>query len=404
MLQEYFHLASISIRHRRLRSWLTMLGIFIGIASVVALISLSIGMQEAIEEQIFNAGVNILTISAAGTIAGPLSGDTTSVKLSEEDVDTLKNVPGIDLVLPIFFSSVHGNYRGDPFIFTVMAMPVDRDSLRAIDAISFFDIDYGRSFKQGESHVIILGDRIVHSWFDNRVEIGDTLRLGNVDFKVIGFQKNTGTGFRDLIVRIPLVDYGEVFGREDIATLFALVKEGEDTSEVADRAYRELRKSRNVDEGEEDFVVESPEQAVASFKIILDILQIVLVGISAISLFVGAVGIMNTMYTSVLERRRDIGIMKAVGARNSHILGLFLIESGLYGLLGGTIGVFLGLGLSFFVSFIANSVLGLSLLGMYVSWWLILGALLFSFCIGAVSGVYPAWKASSLKPVETLRS
>ena len=128
-----------------------------------------------------------------------------------------------------------------------------------------------------------------------------------------------------------------------------------------------------------------------------------MVGIAAISLLVGGIGIMNTMYTSVLERTREIGTMKAVGAKNSDILFLFLFESGLLGLVGGAIGVGIGLGLGKTAEYIATVQLGTNLLQASTDSWLIFGALLFSFIIGALSGVLPAMQASKLKPVDALR-
>jgi len=125
--------------------------------------------------------------------------------------------------------------------------------------------------------------------------------------------------------------------------------------------------------------------------------------ISSISLLVGGVGIMNTMYTSVLERTREIGIMKAIGARNSDILQIFLIEAGIYGLIGGAVGAFFGLAISKSAEIIASYYLGTGMFYASMSWWLIIGALAFSFFVGVISGVAPAKHASSLKPVDALR-
>jgi len=136
---------------------------------------------------------------------------------------------------------------------------------------------------------------------------------------------------------------------------------------------------------------------------VLDIVQAVLVGIAAISLLVGGIGIMNTMYTSVVERTKEIGIMKAIGARNEDILYIFLFEAGLLGLVGGLIGVIIGFGLSKGAEYIATISLGTNLLQASVDIWLVLGALLFSFVVGIASGVLPAYQASKLKPVDALR-
>jgi len=140
-----------------------------------------------------------------------------------------------------------------------------------------------------------------------------------------------------------------------------------------------------------------------SFQNIFGVIQAVLVGIAGISLIVGGIGIMNTMYTAVIERTKEIGTMKAVGARNSHILLIFLFESGLLGLVGGAIGIVIGYGLGKGAQYMATIGLGTDLLRAYFPWYLILGALVFSFLIGTLSGILPALQAAKLKPAEALR-
>ena len=155
--------------------------------------------------------------------------------------------------------------------------------------------------------------------------------------------------------------------------------------------------------GEETFTVQTPLQALSSIQIILGIINLIVVGIAAISLLVGGIGIANTMYTSVLERTNEIGIMKAVGAQNRDILYIFLIESGLLGLVGGIVGALAGLGISLFISNIANQALGADLFRVAVSYPLLIGSVLFSFIVGIISGVFPARQASKLNVVEALR-
>jgi putative ABC transport system permease protein len=158
-----------------------------------------------------------------------------------------------------------------------------------------------------------------------------------------------------------------------------------------------------VTEKTEDFSILTPDKLLASFGTILSIITVFLVGIAAISLVVGSIGIMNTMYTSVLERTKEIGTMKAIGAKNSDILLVFMIESGLLGLLGGIIGAFLGLGLAFLVANIASTALGENIITVSVNYTLLFGAIAFSFAVGLFSGLAPAWQASKLKPVDALR-
>jgi putative ABC transport system permease protein len=172
--------------------------------------------------------------------------------------------------------------------------------------------------------------------------------------------------------------------------------------EVAEDVEKNLRRERDEEIGEETFSVETPEQLLESFASVLSIVQAILVGIAAISLIVGAVGIMNTMYTAVLERTKEIGIMKSIGAKNSAIQAIFLIESGLLGLVGGIIGIIIGLGLSKLVEVIANQAWGAAIT-VAMPAWLILGALAFAFLLGMGSGFFPARHASLQNPVDSLQ-
>jgi len=195
----------------------------------------------------------------------------------------------------------------------------------------------------------------------------------------------------------------DIFGMEDdVSSIFVTVKEGFDVVDVKDRIEKELRKHRGLKEGDEDFSVATAEQMVGMFKDLLLVIQFVLIGIAAISLIVGGIGIMTTMYTSVIERTHEIGVMKAIGAKNSDIGLIFLIESGLLGVAGGIIGIILGLLLSFIVEFGAQTA-GVDVMKAYISIELIAGALAFSFFVGAASGVLPAMRASKMNPVDALR-
>jgi putative ABC transport system permease protein len=186
--------------------------------------------------------------------------------------------------------------------------------------------------------------------------------------------------------------------------IVAKVSSGYDIESVAEAIKEKMRKDRKLKEGEEDFSVQTPVSAVQGVNNILNIVNLIIAGIAAISLIVGGIGIANTMYTSVLERTKEIGIMKAIGAKNSDILLIFLFEAGMLGMAGGIIGVLIGLGLSFGMSTAANSALGTTLLKVTFSPMLIIGALTFSLTIGIISGVMPAIRASKLKPVDALRS
>jgi putative ABC transport system permease protein len=184
--------------------------------------------------------------------------------------------------------------------------------------------------------------------------------------------------------------------------IYAEIQSGFTADEVAATVEKNLRHLRNEKVGEEDFTVSTPEQLSQTVQSVFGVIQGFLIGIAAISLLVGGVGIMNSMYTSVLERTKEIGVMKAIGARNEHVLMLFLFESGMLGLIGGAAGALLGITLAEAVQFIAAQA-GYGILKASISVELIGGALLFSFVIGALSGALPARRASQMNPVDALR-
>ena len=160
---------------------------------------------------------------------------------------------------------------------------------------------------------------------------------------------------------------------------------------------------RDVDEKTIDFSILTPEELLRSFGTILNIITAFLLGVAGISLLVGAIGIANTMYTSVLERTKEIGVMKAIGAKNSDILYIFMIESGILGVIGGAMGILVGIGVGKIIDYIAVNQLQTNLLKVATPWYLIVGCLLFAFIIGSLSGLMPAKQASKLKPADTLR-
>ena len=197
--------------------------------------------------------------------------------------------------------------------------------------------------------------------------------------------------------------YAEVFESGDkLNFVIAQTALGEDPLLVGEDVEKELREDHRLDEGEEDFDIQTPEQFAETFGVILDIVQIVLIGIAGIALLVGGIGIMNTMYTTVLERTKEIGILKAIGAKNHNILLIFFIESGMVGLFGGSLGVGLGWGISTLGGRIATDA-GYQMLQPIFPLELVIGCLFFALFIGAISGLMPARQASKLLPVDALR-
>jgi putative ABC transport system permease protein len=234
---------------------------------------------------------------------------------------------------------------------------------------------------------------------------GQKLLVNGTAVEIVGTMQRTGNpGFDNAIFmnERPMREILDV--AEDYSVITAKT-EGEAVVSLAITAVtRDLRRHRDVKEREEDFTVQSSAQLLESINTILDVIQAVLVGIAAISLIVGGIGIMNTMYTSVLERTREIGIMKAIGATNAHILTIFLSEAAILGVIGGGIGIALGIGLAKAVEAVGTLALGPGLLQADISLVVVAGALAFSMGVGAVSGAMPAMQASRMEPVEALNA
>jgi len=240
--------------------------------------------------------------------------------------------------------------------------------------------------------------------FGKKLNLGDTITIKGVDFEVVGINEKKGAFTVDSVIAMNEEVVRELFNNPNQYSLIGVKAANlDEVDSLVTRIEKALRKHRGLKEGKEDFEVQTNMQAMESINQTLDIVTILLSGIAAISLVVGGIGIMNTMYTSVLERKPDIGIMKAIGAKNKDIFILFFIESGVLGLVGGIVGVLLGVGLGKLVEFIGIVVLGSSLLQASFSFYLIAGALTFSFVVGAAAGTLPAMRASKLNPVDALR-
>jgi putative ABC transport system permease protein len=252
---------------------------------------------------------------------------------------------------------------------------------------------------------VIVGYNLAYKkTFGRNLGVGDKVVVNGEVFDVVGVLKRIGDPGMDASVIMPEDDVRRILEEPEIFSMIvAQSAQGESPDGVAERIEKAIRRDRHQKEGKEDFQVQTSTDLIASFNAVFNIIQVVFVGIAAISLLVGGIGIMNVMFTAVLERTREIGVMKAIGARNSDVLWLFLIESGLLGLAGGVIGVILGAGIAKGVELGANTAFGPGTITAVFPIWLIVGALVFSFVVGAVSGVLPARRASKLRPVEALR-
>ncbi|MFA4952634.1 MAG: ABC transporter permease [Candidatus Pacearchaeota archaeon] len=404
MILDYFKLALGNLRHRGIRSWLTILGIFIGIAAVVALISMGAGLKSAVIGQFGALSVDKLTIQNKGTGFGP-PGSTVVEKLNNHDIQIIENVRRVDLVIPRLIRIAKVEYNKIPTYTYITDLP---DTSKKMDLVyeSFnVMVSDGRLLRPDDSGKILIGaDFAKTKTFEKDLAVGKNIQINGKDFQIIGILEKSSSLQLNNVILMPTKDLQELLGIKDEWDLIvAQVHDKNKIQEVAKDIENALRKDRNEKIGGETFSVQTPLQALGAVNTILNIINAIVVGIAMISLVVGGVGIANTMYTSVIERTKEIGIMKAIGAKNKDILWIFLIESGLLGLVGGIVGALIGLGGAIGISNIANSALGNDLFKVTVSYPLLFAAISFSFILGIIFGVFPALQASKLKPVEALR-
>jgi len=403
MINDYIKLAVENIAHKRVRSWLTVLGIFIGIAAVVALISLGQGLQYTVDQQFEKLGTDQVIVQAKGVIGAPGS-ESGNTKLTQTDYDAIKRTQGVKGVMERLSRTAKIEFNKKTKFTTVHGLPLD-ETMDVIDSTGMLDVEYGRKLRSGDKNKIIIGPEIAkEETFGKSVEVNDKLSINGEDFTVVGIIKTgSNPGISNAII-MPLDDARILYDEpEEISIINVKVNDALKIDDTIDDIKRSLRRSRGVKEGKEDFTVQSTKKFVESFLVIFNVITTLLVGLASISLLVGAIGIANTMYTAVLERTREIGIMKSIGAKNSDILTIFLIESSLIGLIGGIIGVILGAGISKIAESLIGNFLGEGFFQVFLPWWLMAGAIVFAVIIGTLSGILPARQAAGMNPVDALR-
>ena len=420
MLKDFLLLAGRSILHRKLRSWLTVIGVFIGITAVVALISIGLGLDRTIKDQVSKVfGVDTFILMAEGTF-GPQQHAGGSTDEYALDLAYLRSLDGVKVAAALRERTgyVQGpaDENGESLqgFFPVMGLSPEL----ATDFESFTGtleaLPGGRLFEPGDEAVTVLGVEIAERL---GVEVGDTILVAGdgdnqLDLTLIGimapaeesddgseggFSAGVRAGADEDTIYVPYDTMDLLWGpAEDVLVTLVRTEPGADVDEVADRAESAL-KSRGSDISA--LTYSDISEAIGTMT---STVSAFLAGIAGISLLVGGVGVMNTMFTSVLERTKEIGVMKAVGAKNWHVLTIFLIESGLIGLVGGIVGTLLGLGLSAVASTFIGRIFDINLV-VVASPALIAITLVGSFAIGAIAGLWPARRAAKLPVVDALR-
>jgi putative ABC transport system permease protein len=402
---ESFRLALQSIRAHSLRSFLTSLGIIIGVASVIAVISIVQGLSASISNEFKGLGANSLTVSADTPFEDQLQGRRNVLSLNDFD-KIVSHIDGISNVSPAF-----GPF-GD---FGTTVRQAGQSTFTRVTAVTAVYQAASQSFPQygrfispmddlSRRKVAVIGPKLRDKLHLPENPVGNFIEIGGDWFKIIGMNEAQGENFgisKDDYVLIPFA-VGTAFSGNDSKldiNITFMVDDIEQIEIVQRRLISLLRTAHKLKPGERnDFKVQTASQLGETFENIISMMTLVLGGIVSISLLVGGIGIMNIMLVSVTERTREIGICKALGAQRHHILLQFLIEATTLSLLGGLA----GLGLGYLLGFGASNIIP-NFPDAFVPWWAIAMAIGFSSLVGILFGIMPAAKAANLRPIDALR-
>jgi len=393
---DVLQIAANSVNDRKFRFALNLIGIMIGCAAVTGLVSLTQGFSNNISGQLGALGANVITVTPSRGGFGQTGGATgTAPELTFLDLSIISRIPGVATSTPIDSGgSVSYSVKGNTYSNGMTGVT---DQYFEIN--SALQIAQGRAISRTDSGVAVVGSSIVQPSANNTIFVlGDSIRVtANVNgvsksltLRIVGILQTTGGSFgsSDSAILIPINTFDQFYERGGAySTIQVMAQSADLVTNVTAAIQKQVSGIR----------VSNPSTARATVASILGTVQAVLGGIAAISLVVAGVGIVNTMTVSVLERTREIGTLKALGARSRDILFMFLTEAALTGIVGGIIGAIVG----FFVSTIAGDIIGLS-----ASISISLGLLVVGFSIitCVLSGLYPALHASRMNPVEALRS
>ncbi len=404
--------------HSKLRSYLTIIGIIIGIAAVVSIISVSQGAQKQLEEQLSSLGADILTISPGVSRAmgsgggfrmegppggfGTSSSSSTQKNLTSKDVLVVKNLENIGSAMGIVSGRAEVNYLGKTA--TVSVKGVDTEVWK--DEFISTAIESGRYLTKGDTNSIVVGYRVANSIFEDGMQINRQVTIEGKTFKIVGILAQSGSDDSTIFMSESMArDVIDSAGNEKFDSILVKLENVDSAEETITEIKIRLMLSRGIlQEKDIDFSIVNPADIQETISSSMSSISLFLAAIAAISLIVGAVGIANTMFTSVLEKTKEIGIMKAIGAQNKDILLIFLFNSGLLGLVGGIGGIILGIFGAGLIGSLAQGSFGrMNFSSTYFSPTLIIGAFVLSIAIGMIAGLIPAYRASRLKPVDALR-
>ena len=386
-----------NLEHRKGRSFLTVFSILVGITTIFIFISFGMGLYNYVNSFTTGTSADKLIISAKGASLGGL---TSTIPLNDSDVNAIKKVPGVYSATGMYI----GPAKIEKFGETKYGYLASYNPKIPI-ALDIFQvgIEKGRLLQQNDGASVVLG----HSYmvpgkiFTKALKVNDMITVNNQSFRVVGFLQTIGNPTDDTDIFITNKEFEKLYPGKNYYEIIAKV-DTSNLNQTINKVEIALRHERNEKKGMEDFFVQSFEDMLKSYSSALNIIIGFIILIALISVLVSAINTANTMITSVLERYKEIGVLKAVGAKNNEILSIFLFESSFLGFVAGILGV----GFGYLLTSLGGKILialGWSFLAPAYSWPLFIGCILFATLTGAISGIIPAIRASKINTVDALR-
>jgi len=393
-MKDSFLLVYRNMKERKTRSILTMLGITVGIAAAIAVMSISYGVQESITEQLSEMADTIMVTPGSAELGswGELGSFT------ERDLKDVERIGGVKEAAGLISGMQEVEYRGEKVMVEITGTE-PRDMSTVFGEI--VKLEEGRDLRENDHKTCEIGYSIANDYFDDEIGVNDRLTLNGSKFRVIGVLEKQG-GFRSDIdsgIHVTKRDAIDILDTRDISTIFVRVRNIGEAEGIADEIEERLDDNHKLDDFTSAMAMGG---AIEDFESIFGVLELFLLVIASISLIVAALGIMNTTLMSVMERTHEIGVMKAIGAKNRNILFLFLMDAGVVSGLGGVLGCIVGVIIAKVISYGIYAWFDVEIAAI-VEPGVLLGGVAVAVLVGILSGLYPARKASKMSPVEAVR-
>jgi putative ABC transport system permease protein len=407
----YLKMALTILLHSKIRSWLTIIGIVIGVGAVVGIMSLSENMQKDMEERLSEMDLTAITISPGSSRAmmsmgpggggggGGSSSSSEDTNLTKKDIMALKSVDGIQYMYGQISGKEDVYFLGEEAELSITGVDPQVWQYATTDTV-----ESGRLLEPSDNYVAVIGSGVAEDVFDNEVGLNQVLTIAGKSVRVVGIlESEGGSGDNSIIMPIDAAVALIEDAEPDVFDSIIVKAESMDIAEnVSADIEDKLMLSRHVTEKDMDFSVTTSASMVETASEMMESMTLFLAAIAGVSLVVGAVGIANTMFTSVMEKTREIGTMKAIGATNRDILMIFMVNSALVGFVGGVLGVIVGSMVTALFPLLGMQMMGGSV-SVSLSPTLTAFGLSIAVAVGVISGVVPAFQASKMKPVDALR-